>query len=608
MKTNYKIPIGTIVVIFCFISFNSCKKEKDKITPEPVINGLGLVETPDLMYDSIPDAPEIPPSGTLPSSFFLKIPSQPFNQGQQGSCASCATAMSKSILDHEKLGIPYSTNSIVYSPSYLFNQVHENPNDCTKGSLLPNNFSVLKDQGVCKISEMPYDYQDCSKQPSPSQINSASSHRIDHYFKLDPISIATIKEFIHAGLPVIVAFKVDEDFYDNDNMDIWKSWGWKYIGYHAAILYGWDDSKNAFKLLNSWGSQWKDNGTGWVDYNFVQNGWHTLAGGKIFREAYIIQNPKQAIVKPIADFDITGTNKISKGQSVTFNDRSMNTPTSWSWSFPGGTPNTSNQQNPTISYGTVGSYDVSLTVSNQHGSNVKTAVNYIEVGAITKEPIAQFSTKGVEDIYTGEAIKFFDESLNNPTSWSWSFPNGSPNSSTLKNPIVTYNAAGTYNVGLTASNQDGSNSISKQFYVMDKTVGGMSIQPGLGKFTGCDYPASTRDLSNFDSWFSWLYSDYLTNVFKLKVASIDSSNGTIEFVIKRCDNYNFKSNCTIDIYETNPVYKFTGSYLVFSNEPEANLKFQTKFAGHDSKNYIAVITNSSLGGEYYCTKEITITW
>jgi PKD repeat protein/photosystem II stability/assembly factor-like uncharacterized protein len=63
-----------------------------------------------------------------------------------------------------------------------------------------------------------------------------------------------------------------------------------------------------------------------------------------------------------ADFTADSTS-ICTGQHVDFTDLSTATPTSWSWSFPGGTPSSSTQQNPqNILYSSAGSYNVSLTV------------------------------------------------------------------------------------------------------------------------------------------------------------------------------------------------------------------------------------------------------
>ena len=37
---------------------------------------------------------------------------------------------------------------------------------------------------------------------------------------------------------------------------------------HAVLIVGYDDEKDAFKIVNSWGSDWGDEGYGWVSYDF----------------------------------------------------------------------------------------------------------------------------------------------------------------------------------------------------------------------------------------------------------------------------------------------------------------------------------------------------
>jgi PKD repeat protein len=61
------------------------------------------------------------------------------------------------------------------------------------------------------------------------------------------------------------------------------------------------------------------------------------------------------------------------------------------------------------------------------------------------------------------AVQFTDESSNTPTSWNWSFGDGRYNQS--QNPVYYYAVAGKYNVSLTATNNDGSNSITKPEYI-----------------------------------------------------------------------------------------------------------------------------------------------
>lgn len=93
------------------------------------------------------------------------------------------------------------------------------------------------------------------------------------------------------------------------------------------------------------------------------------------KTSYITVNTLQA---PVAAFTASATT-IVKNSSVTFTDQSTNSPTSWSWTFNGGTPSTSTAQNPTVTYSTAGTYSVTLTATNAAGSNTLTKTNYITV-------------------------------------------------------------------------------------------------------------------------------------------------------------------------------------------------------------------------------------
>lgn len=82
---------------------------------------------------------------------------------------------------------------------------------------------------------------------------------------------------------------------------------------------------------------------------------------------------------PVADFSANFTT-VSAGGSVVYTDMSTYNPTSWSWSFPGGTPATFNGQNPpSIVYNTPGVYNAVLTVTNSNGNDTETKTNYITV-------------------------------------------------------------------------------------------------------------------------------------------------------------------------------------------------------------------------------------
>ncbi len=86
----------------------------------------------------------------------------------------------------------------------------------------------------------------------------------------------------------------------------------------------------------------------------------------------------------------------------------------------------------------------------------------------------------------GTAVQFNDFSAGQPSSWNWSFPGGSPSSSTQQNPVVFYNAAGSYPVSLITSNSNGGDTVTYNNYIIiasssqadPVTVGDVRCGPG----------------------------------------------------------------------------------------------------------------------------------
>jgi len=99
--------------------------------------------------------------------------------------------------------------------------------------------------------------------------------------------------------------------------------------------------------------------------------------------------------------------------SVKFTDRSENV-TSWKWSFGDGS--ISSEQSPMHTYDKVGQYTVTLTVSNEAGSNAVTKYSYVSVINSLEAPVAAFSASTT----LGKAplnVSFNDMSTGSPTSW-----------------------------------------------------------------------------------------------------------------------------------------------------------------------------------------------
>ncbi|MGI9160325.1 MAG: PKD domain-containing protein, partial [Saprospiraceae bacterium] len=153
---------------------------------------------------------------------------------------------------------------------------------------------------------------------------------------------------------------------------------------------------------------------------------------------------------PIAAFSAENTEGCAPLFSVQFNDQSVGSPTAWLWSFPGGNPAGSTQQNPVVVYTTPGTYPVELTVTNQYGQNTLQIVNYITVGL---PPTVGFSFS---------AMMFTATFVNNSQGadfYLWNFGDG--NTSTEANPTHTYQNSGNYTVDLTAVNECGASTLQQ---------------------------------------------------------------------------------------------------------------------------------------------------
>lgn len=97
------------------------------------------------------------------------------------------------------------------------------------------------------------------------------------------------------------------------------------------------------------------------------------------------------IVAPVAEF----TADIVSGYSplvVQFTDQSLNNPTEWEWYFNGDGIPDSTEQNPTYTFNTAGSHDVSLICSNVSGQSTATKNSYISVSAPQPSQVTRYAT------------------------------------------------------------------------------------------------------------------------------------------------------------------------------------------------------------------------
>ena len=177
---------------------------------------------------------------------------------------------------------------------------------------------------------------------------------------------------------------------------------------------------------------------------------------------------------PDANFDAL-YNYNSVPTTVTFRDHSTGTtPLTYAWEFGDGA--TSAEANPQHTYTKKGPYTVKLTVTNYYGSSTETKTNYIWIGMAPNAGFTGIPTTGNAPL----TVAFTDRSTGYPVAWNWNFGDGT--TSTEQNPQHTYWAGGDYTVSLTASNEYGVTTASKDYYVhvMPPLVSKFSAEPVSG--------------------------------------------------------------------------------------------------------------------------------
>lgn len=182
----------------------------------------------------------------------------------------------------------------------------------------------------------------------------------------------------------------------------------------------------------------------------------------------------------------------------------------YSWTFEGGTPATSTQQYPTnVIFETPGDHLITLEVSNGFES-------FSEQETITVAP-------DIEAIFDGN-VDFFDDDYQAPvtitmsntsisaTSYLWTFPNGTPTTSTAETPTVTFDAPGTYTIELKADNGKRT----------DVTIRDITILPNtnMRTFTDIELGINTAHNANVKGAF---FSTSLREVFMAN--EVTSDNG-----------------------------------------------------------------------------------
>jgi Papain family cysteine protease/Bacterial Ig domain len=192
------------------------------------------------------------------------------NQGSEGSCVGFAVGYAaRSAEQYYRTGASSYSNSVnIFSPEYLYNQIKFSA-DCNSGTAMQTALDFIKLNGIPTFQTMPYSSSNgCSLLPTTTQTNEALNYKISTYSKLYCTDKVAIKAMVAQNHPVIVGVVADNSFISAKAGFIWKTFSGSGSLPHCIVICGYDDAKNAYLIMNSWGTGWGDAGYTWIDYDF----------------------------------------------------------------------------------------------------------------------------------------------------------------------------------------------------------------------------------------------------------------------------------------------------------------------------------------------------
>ena len=247
----------------------------------PSAGSSDVVDPPETVYHTgaIPDPPEVEHRRSivkhhrafLPVTVDLSGRMPPVgNQGRSSSCVAWATAYAArsyytGTLEHRD--IQQADN--LPSPNYVYHLARVG--GCDAGSNYYRVVDVLK-KGALSLAEYPF--TDACKPPASPEVVARA-----HDFKaLDLIRVAKEPDDVKGQLlqsnPVIISFNVSSAWTHFRGSETFTEpvppADDSIKGGHAMTIIGYDERRQAFHLINSWGRGWGDHGYAWISYDLLR--------------------------------------------------------------------------------------------------------------------------------------------------------------------------------------------------------------------------------------------------------------------------------------------------------------------------------------------------
>lgn len=208
----------------------------------------------------------------LPPSVDLRPHCPPvYDQLSLGSCTSNAIAGAIEF-DRKKQGLSDFTPSRLFI--YYNERAMEGTIDSDSGAMIRDGIKSVNAQGACSEDEWPYFIGRFTAKPSPLCYQHALLDKAVSYQRVTR-NLSQMKACLASGLPFVFGFTVYDSFESEQVASTgivpMPSHREQVLGGHAVVCVGYDDSKQAFYVRNSWGASWGLDGYCLMPYAYLLN-------------------------------------------------------------------------------------------------------------------------------------------------------------------------------------------------------------------------------------------------------------------------------------------------------------------------------------------------
>jgi hypothetical protein len=269
-KSNVRGNAGSALILaIIMLGLAASAFAQDEVAPDPpgTHYGTGYLPSPPSETRGVRSLSRF--RAFLPASVDLsgQLPAVG-QQGEIGSCVAWATGYAarayyvsrfegKSLRDQHNLP----------SPAYIYGMALEQDGirNCQRGMTVPQALELLK-TGAVGLDAMPYDGRRCSP-PAAAIRQQATRFRIQDWLLIDIGSLDSIKGELARGHPVIFAMTEGEEFRELRRHAVYRRQK-PHRGPtdHAMTVVGYEEERQAFLIINSWGAGWGNKGYAWLSY------------------------------------------------------------------------------------------------------------------------------------------------------------------------------------------------------------------------------------------------------------------------------------------------------------------------------------------------------